>query len=153
MNIIGKMLPLTNEGGEMLPVTIILKDYRSKSTMRRIIKRLRYDAAKTIFGSVYDAYDETVYIDSRSYTVSGVLSQMGTVASGISRILLFMYNTGIKYLTGSSVSPTVTVIAENVDNVASIKTDIRREVLAESYLCHIFTDRCRLEMEAASKIK
>ena len=45
---------------------------------------LGYDAAKTIFGSVYDAYDETVYIDSRSYTVSGVLSQMGTVASGIS---------------------------------------------------------------------
>lgn len=114
---------------------------------------LGYDAAKTIFGSVYDAYDETVYIDSRSYTVSGVLSQMGTVASGISpdSAIFIPYNTGIKYLTGSSVSPTFTVIAENVDNVASIKTDIE-EVLAESYPNATFslTD-AGSKMEAASK--
>ena len=114
---------------------------------------LGYDAAKTIFGSVYDAYDETVYIDSRSYTVRGVLSQMGTVASGISpdSAIFIPYNTGIKYLTGSSVSPTVTVIAENVDNVASIKTDIE-EVLAESYPNATFslTD-AGSKMEAASK--
>ena len=41
-------------------------------------------AAKEIFGSAYDAYDGIVYIDGRPYIVSGVLSEMGTVASGIS---------------------------------------------------------------------
>ena len=37
--------------------------------------------AKEIFGSAYDAYDGIVYIDGRPYIVSGVLSEMGTVAS------------------------------------------------------------------------
>lgn len=114
---------------------------------------LGYDAAKTIFGSVYDAYDGTVYIDSRAYTVAGVLSQMGTVAAGISpdSAVFIPYNTGIKYLTGSNVSPTVTVIAEDVNNVASIKTSIE-EVLAESYPNATFTlSDAGSKMEAASK--
>ncbi len=114
---------------------------------------LGYDAAKTIFGSVYDAYDGTVYIDSRPYTVTGVLSQMGTVASGISpdSAIYIPYNTGIKYLTGSSVSPTITVIAEDVNNVSAIKTDVE-EVLTEKYPNAGFTlSDAGSKMEAASK--
>lgn len=39
--------------------------------------------AEEIFGSAIDAYGSVIYIDSRSYVVNGVLSSMGTVASGI----------------------------------------------------------------------
>ena len=45
---------------------------------------LGYDTAREIFGSVYEAYDGTVYIDNRPYQVIGILNQVGTVASGIS---------------------------------------------------------------------
>ncbi|MDE7046365.1 MAG: ABC transporter permease, partial [Lachnospiraceae bacterium] len=45
---------------------------------------LGYSVAKEMFDSVLDAYDSPVYIDNRSYVVSGVLMEMGTVASGIS---------------------------------------------------------------------
>ena len=45
---------------------------------------LGINVAKTVFGSVFDAYDGTVYIDNRPYKVSGIISEMGTVASGIS---------------------------------------------------------------------
>ena len=45
---------------------------------------LGYSAAKEIFGSVYAAYDDVVYIDARPYVVSGVLEEMGSVSSGIS---------------------------------------------------------------------
>lgn len=41
---------------------------------------LGYSAAKEIFGSVYDAYDQEVYIDSRQYNVAGVLDEIGTVS-------------------------------------------------------------------------
>ena len=38
--------------------------------------------AEEIFGSAIDAYGSVIYIDDRSYVVNGVLSSMGTVASG-----------------------------------------------------------------------
>lgn len=80
---------------------------------------LGYSVAKEMFDSVLDAYDASVYIDNRSYIVSGVLSEMGTVASGISpdEAIFIPYETGIKYLTGKDVSPTITVVAEDVNGV------------------------------------
>lgn len=113
---------------------------------------LGYSAAKTIFGSAYDAYDGVVYIDSRPYVVTGVLSEMGSVASGISpdSTIFIPYETGIKYLTGTDVSPTITVIAEDVDNVSTIITDIET-VLADSYPNAEFTiSDAGTKMEAAS---
>ena len=114
---------------------------------------LGIDVAKTVFGSVYDAYDSTVYIDNRPYKVSGILSEMGTVASGISPddAIFIPYNTGIKYLSGSGVSPTVTVIAEDVNEVETVITNVKA-VLAESYPNAEFTiSDARRKMEAASK--
>jgi len=111
------------------------------------------DVAKEIFGSAYDAYEDTVYIDSRPYTVAGVIGEMGTVASGISPdgAIFLPYATGIKYLTGSDVSPTITVIAEDVDNVQSILGYIE-DVLLESYPNTEFTlSDAGSKMEAASK--
>lgn len=111
------------------------------------------NAAKQIFGSSYEAYNNTVYIDSRPYVVSGVIEEMGTVASGISpdEAVFIPYATGIKYLTGDEVSPTITVIAEDVDQVQSIIGYIE-DVLLDSYPNTEFTlSDAGTKMEAASK--
>lgn len=95
---------------------------------------LGMSVAKAIFGSAYDAYDGVVYIDDRPYVVAGVLSEMGTVASGINpdSAIFIPYETGIKYITGSSVSPTITVIAEDVNQVDNVIENVEI-VLADSY--------------------
>ena len=114
---------------------------------------LGYNVAKTVFGSVYDAYDGTVYIDDRPYTVIGIIDEVGTVASGISPDdAIFVPNeTGIKYLTGNDISPTITVVAEDVNNVSAIKADIE-EVLSESYPNATFTiSDAGTKMEAANE--
>lgn len=111
------------------------------------------ETAKTIFGSAYDAFGETVYIDSRPYVVNGVLASMGTVTSGISpdNAIFIPYQTGIKYLTGSSVSPTITVVAEEVSLVDGIMEDITT-VMAEKYPNAEFTiEDAGSKMEAAEK--
>ena len=113
---------------------------------------LGYDTAREIFGSVYDAYDGTVYIDNRPYQVIGILNQVGTVASGISPddAIFIPYETGLKYLAGNNVSPTLTVIAEDVSNVETVITNIKT-VLAESYPNAEFTiTDAGSRMEAAS---
>lgn len=95
---------------------------------------LGMSTAKAIFGSAYEAYDGVVYIDDRPYVVAGVLSEMGTVASGINpdSAIFIPYETGIKYITGESVSPTITVIAEDVNQVGQVITNVET-VLADSY--------------------
>jgi len=109
-------------------------------------------AAKEIFGSAYDAYDGVVYIDDRPYVVAGVLSEMGTVASGINpdTSIFIPYETGIKYITGSSISPTITVIADDVNQVNSVIANIET-VLLDSYPNTEFTiSDAGTKMEAAS---
>lgn len=115
---------------------------------------LGYSVAKEMFDSVLDAYDSSVYIDNRSYVVSGVLMEMGTVASGISpdEAIFIPYETGIKYLTGKDVSPAITVVAEDVNDVESVMEQAAL-VLAESYGENVeFTiSDAGSKMEAASK--
>lgn len=110
------------------------------------------NVAKEIFGSAVDAYDETIYIDGRPYVVSGVLEEMGTVASGISpdESIFIPYATGVKYLTGDSISPTITVIADDVDNVDTVIANIE-SVLLDSYPNTEFTiTDAGTKMDAAS---
>lgn len=111
------------------------------------------NAAGKIFGGINEAYDGTLYIDGRPYTINGVLSEMGTVASGINPddAIFIPYATGIKYLTGDNVSPIITVIAEDVDQVGDIKENIET-VLLESYPNTEFAiSDAGTKMEAASK--
>lgn len=113
---------------------------------------LGYDAAREIFGSVYDAYNGTVYIDNRPYQVIGVLNAMGSVSSGISpdSALFIPYETGLKYLAGNNVSPTLTVIAQDVKEVETVIANVET-VLAESYPNAEFTiSDAGSRMEAAS---
>ncbi|MCM1561432.1 MAG: ABC transporter permease [Butyrivibrio sp.] len=108
--------------------------------------------AKDIFGSAYDAYDEIVYIDDRPYTVAGVMAEMGTVASGISpdTAIFIPYETGIKYLTGNNINPTLTVIAEDVNQVDAVMADLEVS-LKDSYPNTVFTiSDAGSKMEAAS---
>lgn len=111
------------------------------------------EAAREIFGSSYDAFNSTVYIDSRPYVVAGVIREMGTVASGISpdETIFIPYATGIKYITGKDVSPTVTVIAREVEQVDEIMDDVEA-VLLDSYPDTKFTlSDAGTKMEAASR--
>lgn len=113
---------------------------------------LGYSAAKELFGSAYDSYNQEIYIEQRQYTVYGVLDEMGTVASGISpdTSIFIPYETGIKYMTGTHISPTVTVIAEDVNNVDNVIVNIET-VLADSYPNAEFTiSDAGTKMEAAS---
>lgn len=110
------------------------------------------NVAKEIFGSAIDAYDSILYIDGRPYVVNGILETMGTVSSGISPddAIFIPYETGIKYLTGEDVNPSITVIADSVDEVDNVIEDITA-VLAESYPNTEFTyTDAGSKMEAAS---
>lgn len=113
---------------------------------------LGYTVAQEIFGSALEAYDSTIYIDGRPYVVNGVLSMMGSVSSGISPddAIFIPYRTGIKYITGNDVSPTITVIASDVNNVSTVKANIET-VLAETYPNTTFTiTDAGSKMEAAA---
>ncbi len=114
---------------------------------------LGYSIAKEIFGSVYAAYDDVIYIDARPYVVSGVLEEMGSVSSGISpdTTIFIPYNTGVKYITGQNINPTITVIADDVNSVDVVIENIKI-VLADNYANAEFTiSDAGTKMEAASK--
>ena len=95
--------------------------------------------ATELFGSSEDAKGSTLYIEDRCYTVIGVLTSSNTVVSGISvdTALLIPYQTGVKYIT-ASVDPTLTVIAEDVNTLQSVITDVKT-VLEERYPAASFT--------------
>jgi putative ABC transport system permease protein len=129
-------------------------DYLSKEDGESKLKVcvLGYTTAIEIFGSAYDAYDEIVYIDDRPYVVTGVLEEMGSVSSGISpdSSIFIYYDTGIKYLTGEDVNPTITVVAGDINEVDQVITNVET-VLFDSYPNAEFTiSDAGSKMEAAS---
>lgn len=125
----------------------------SNETNKEKVCVLGYSVAKEIFGSVEDAYDSTIYIDNRAYVVNGVISEVGTVSSGISPddSIFIPYNTGVKYIVGTDANSTITVIASDVDNVDNVMENIQ-SVLAENYPNAEFTiTDAGSKMEAASE--
>lgn len=110
------------------------------------------NTAEEIFGSAIDAYGSVLYIDQRIYVVDGVLEEMGSVASGISPddAIFIPYDTGVKYLVGENVNPTLTVIAEEVEKLDAVTSELK-ELLSESYPNTEFTySDAGSKMEAAS---
>ncbi len=125
----------------------------SNETNKEKVCVLGHSVAKKIFGSVEDAYDSTIYIDNRAYVVNGVISEVGTVSSGISPddSIFIPYSTGVKYIVGTDANPTITVIASDVDNVDNVMENIQ-SVLAENYPNAEFTiTDAGSKMEAASE--
>lgn len=110
------------------------------------------NVAAELFGSAIDAYGSILYIDQRIYVVDGVLASMGSVASGISPddAVFIPYQTGIKYLVGENVDPTITIIADDVDNLDTV-ISMTTELLSEYYPNTEFTyEDAGSKMEAAS---
>ena len=125
----------------------------SDETNKEKVCVLGYSVAKEIFGSVKDAYDSTIYIDDRAYVVNGVISEVGTVSSGISPddSIFIPYSTGVKYIVGTDADPTITVIASDVDKVDTVMENIQ-SVLAENYPNAEFTiTDAGSKMDAASE--
>lgn len=96
--------------------------------------------AKELFDTASDAVDHIIYIDDRSYTIQGVLSSSNTVASGISpdSAIFIPYETGIKYITGENIDPTITVVTEDVNGLQSVIENVKT-VLQENYPNTSFT--------------
>lgn len=96
--------------------------------------------AKEVFGSTADAVNSTIYMDDRSYTVIGVLETSSSVVSGISpdTSVFVPYQTGIKYIAGEDINPTITVIAEDVNTLQTVISNVKI-VLEENYPNASFT--------------
>lgn len=114
---------------------------------------LGYKTAQTIFGAAYLATGNFLSIEGKNYEVIGVLASMGTVSSGISpdEALYVPYTTARKYIFGSSVSPTITAVAEDVSKAEEIMADIET-VLTQNYPDAVFTvTDAGSQMKAAQK--
>lgn len=142
--------------GKLSNLTMAIGDFltQDNDTYKERTCVLGYQVAKEMFDSVLDAYDAIIYIDNRSYVVNGVLSEMGTVSSGISpdEAIFIPYQTGIKYITGKEISPTITVVAGEVDQVDTVMEKV------QAVLGDLYGDRVEFtisdagsKMEAASK--
>ncbi len=112
-----------------------------------------YKLAEEIFGSALDAYDSTIYIEDTPFVVNGVLMEMGSVSSGISPddTIFVPLSSAEKYVMGNDYSPTITVIADDVENVDATISNIKA-VLAETYPNASFTiTDAGAEREAAAE--
>ncbi len=87
---------------------------------------LGYNVAAEIFGSIQLAYDSKIEIDGRTYVVNGVLSQMGTVVSGVNPddSVFMPYSTADKYLLERNTSPQISVLATDVNAVPEVIQNI-----------------------------
>lgn len=101
---------------------------------------LGYTAAQEIFGAAYLAQGDTVTIEGKNYEVAGVLSQMGTVSSGISpdSSIYVPYSTAEKYIFGNDTAPTITAVASDADKVETVMENINT-LLTENYPQASFT--------------
>lgn len=101
---------------------------------------LGYTAAQEIFGAAYLAEGDTVTLEGKNYEVVGVLSQMGTVSSGISpdSSIYVPYSTAQKYIFGNDTAPTITAVASDADKVEAVIENINT-LLTETYPQASFT--------------
>lgn len=109
--------------------------------------------AEETFGSVMEAYDNTISIDGRSYAVVGVLDSMGTVASGLSpdSAIYIPYTTAQKYVMGLRINPSISVVAKDVKYVEGVIEDIRTVLTAlHPGVTYTISD-AGVSMEAATK--
>ncbi|MCD7813641.1 MAG: ABC transporter permease [Lachnospiraceae bacterium] len=115
-----------------------ITDEESDSSTRVCV--LGSTVAKELFGSAEEAYGETLYLDDRAYEVVGVLASSSTVSANITpdESIFVPYETGIKYITGTDISPVITVICNDVDLVDSVKEKVET-VLEENYSTAEFT--------------
>ena len=145
---------VTESFQEVSNLTLAIGDFitEENDTNQDKICVLGSSIAEEIFGSAMEAFDSIIYIDGRSYTVYGVLERMGTVSSGISpdEAIFVPYDTAEKYIMGRDISPQITVVAEDVNEVPEVIENIKI-VLEQSYTNANFTiTDAGSKMEAAT---
>ncbi|MFI3171584.1 MAG: FtsX-like permease family protein, partial [Eubacteriales bacterium] len=93
-----------------------------------------YDVASEMFDSLSEAYDAKIEIDSRTYVVTGVLDQMGTVVSGINPdTSIFMpYSTADKYLFDSDSTPQFSYLIDTISEVDTVMANLEL-ILEQEY--------------------
>ena len=136
-------------------LTMLVGDFFTDddNTSKNKVCVLGYQLAMDMFDSPIDAYDSVINIDGRSYTVVGVLAEMGSMMSGISpdEAVYLPYNTSTKYIFGTSASPQITAVAADVSDVPTIKENLTT-VLNTTYPGASFTiSDAGSKMEAASQ--
>lgn len=102
---------------------------------------LGYDAAVSIFENVSDAYNSVININSKKYTVIGVLSETGSTVSDITldSAIFVPYNSAVKYVLGSNnATPKIIAVADDVNQMETTISDIET-LLAELYPKGSFT--------------
>ncbi len=131
----------TEEYQEISNLTLMVGDFISvaddENETRCVV--LGYDIASEMFDSLSDAYDAKIEIDGRVYVVTGVLSQMGTVVSGINPdTSIFMpYSTADKYLFDSDSTPQLSFLVDTINEVETVMANIEL-VLAQEYTTTTF---------------
>lgn len=102
---------------------------------------LGYDAAVSIFENVADAYGSQINVNSKKYTVVGVLTETGSTASDITvdSAVFVPYNSAVKYVLGAgSATPKIVAVAEDVNQVEETIGKVET-LLAELYPKGSFT--------------
>ena len=107
-------------------------DYSNENLERVAV--LGYQTAVDIFENIYDAYDSTILINSKKYTVIGVLNQTGSTVSDVDldSSIYIPINTAKKDVMGNSYSPNIIVIAQDVDEISTTIANIE-QLLSEIY--------------------
>lgn len=95
---------------------------------------LGYSVAEEIFTYAAYAYGDFLEVNGKKYEIVGVLSEMGSVSSGISpdTAVYLPYNTAEKYVFRSTGDILITAIASDLDKVEEVMTDIET-VLTENH--------------------
>lgn len=102
---------------------------------------LGYDTAIDVFESVADAYGSVININSKKYTVVGILTETGSTVSDVTldTAVFVPYNTAVKDVVGSrNATPKIIAVAEDVSQMESTLQDIET-LLAELYPKGSFT--------------
>ncbi len=95
---------------------------------------LGYSVAEEIFTYAAYAYGDYLEINGKKYEIVGVLSEMGSVSSGISpdTAIYLPYDTAEKYIFRTNGDIMITAIASELDNIDNIMADIET-VLQENH--------------------
>ncbi len=107
-----------------LMIGSFITDEEVENEVRSVV--LGYNTAFELFGSPQYAYDARIEIDGREYVVNGILSQLGTVTSGVNPddSIFMPYSTADKYLLERDTQPQISVLATNVDAVQGVMENI-----------------------------
>lgn len=138
---------------EVSNLSLYLGDFITQTDEEETLKTcvLGYKLAAELFDSPIEAYDSMISINGTSFTVAGILQQMGTVASGISpdESIYVPYSAGAKYVFGRELNPQITIVAQGPDLVSKVIQDATT-LLGESHPGASFTfSDAGSKMEAA----